>query len=244
MSSENGWIPWDERENIQKYVVVKYSMGLDYNDSPIEICDYYYLGNIPNEYVAEFEKEIDDPREDLCIKTIEQLNEQEINQALRFFVLHKDDKKGAGVYLWNLKRTYEKADKLKYELFCNNKQSTLESVPDVSDSPAVPASAPADKDLPADKTAKPERQKATKEDIQNAIAELQKYFRSNNTDYMQKTIIKHLEEKLGIVFDLSPRTKLGKCYAVLYYDKTGTPPRNWTVSKILDVKKELGKKVS
>ena len=155
MSNENGWIPWDERKDVQKYVVVEYSMGLDYNDTPIEIYDYFYLGNIPNEYIEEFKKDVEEER-DYFLRSIEQLNEQEINQALRFFVLHKDDKEGAGVYFWNLKRTYEKADKFKYELFCNNNQSTLESVPDVSDSPAVPASASADNDSPADKTVKSE----------------------------------------------------------------------------------------
>ncbi len=157
MSSENGWIPWDERKDVQKYVVIVLDSVDFYTNPPTEYYSYYFIGSIPKEYVADFEKEIDDPRWDLCIKSFELLNEQEKNQALRFFMLHKDDKEGAGVYLWNLKRTYEKADKLKYELFCNNKQSTLESVPVVSDSPAVPASAPAVSDSPADnKPVKPE----------------------------------------------------------------------------------------
>ena len=221
MSSENSWIPWDEREDVQKYVVEEYSNGMDCYGDFIEICDYYYLGNIPNEYIEEFKKEVEENNEGYCFLTsIEQLKEQEINQALRFFVLHKDDKKGPAVYWWNLKKTYEKADKFKYELFCNNNQSTLESVPVVSDSSTDNISA------------KPKKQKATKKETQDAADLIIKYFDSGKRSFSLATISHYLEKELGQKFDLSSKTLLGKVYAVLYYQKKKIPPRGWTVGKI------------
>lgn len=288
MNSENVWIPWNERtdlnimyfkfeyvihhgkrpkpksyeqvEQIYENYIPAFYRGND-NTPKTLYSRFIFLDRIPQkfkkEFVAEFLKRFEKSLsfgaysafivEQYCrIIEAENLTDDEIFLASKYrssFNLEQD-------YLyktvWETRSYLENSDR-EYYYMTNNlvPVADVPAAPAVSYSPAVPASVPADKDSPAEnKTAKPKKARATENDIQNAIAELIKYFKSNRTDYMQKTIKKHLEEKLRIVFDLSPRTRLGKYYAVLYYDKTGTPPRNWTESKILGVKKELEKKVS
>lgn len=273
MNSENAWIPWNERTDLKiMYFIYEYRVGYGFVYFPKNLPFEEYTPGNNYERIRRFislermpdNKDVKDHFLSNFFKKFEIYRKKEFGGCTRlilesyFYIVtadklssderllaheYKEYVKNENSFLYQtvmeIRNSLEKFDKSESILNSSQTVNISASAP-VADVPA----APADKDSPADKTAKPERQKATEKDIQNAIAELQKYFRSNNIDYMQKTIIRHLKEKLGIVFDLSPRTRLGKYYAVLYYDKTGIPPRNWTESKILDVKKELEKKVS
>lgn len=245
MNSENVWIPWNERTNLNDWVLF---MG-----GVREI--YIYLGCISPEYLAEFEHcfainyqkyikpSIGSKKCCFSLSPFDVYPSDIQDKILLEYHLYKENLLQNSndllfkiyKYWYKQRELFEGLDKVRFERNCHSlfKKDSVLVTNDSSDSPAE------------NLTAKPKRKKATKKETQKAADLIIDYFRNGNHRKFSLLIInKHLEKELGQKFDLSAKTFLGKVYAVLYYQKKKIPPRSWTVGKVEEAEKEVQNKLS
>ncbi|MBQ2620321.1 MAG: hypothetical protein IJF84_03190 [Thermoguttaceae bacterium] len=166
MNSENVWIPWNERTDLNDWVLF---MG-----GVREI--YIYLGCISPEYLAEFEHcfainyqkyikpSIGSKKCCFSLFPFDVYPSDIQDKILLEYHLYKENllQKSNDLlfkiykYWYKQRELFEGLDKVRFERNCHSlfKNDSALVTNDCSDSPAVPASVPADKDSPADKTAK------------------------------------------------------------------------------------------
>ena len=87
---------------------------------------------------------------------------------------------------------------------------------------------------------KEERHKSTADDIQEAMRLLKERLKDSKTpDWEIPTIEQYLKDKMGYCPEISPKTKLGKYWAILYSHRKRTLPKKWDVDMVKKAKKEL-----
>lgn len=134
MSSESGWIPWDEREGVKKYVV---KVGIEYDDDDNEIYTFSYIGAIPDVYIKEFKEfvvEASDDEIDLLgydLILFEDLNEQDKKEALECYIQNKYEIAGDPFRIFKI--ALEQKDKDFFDLLHKQK------VPSNNIAPTVPS---------------------------------------------------------------------------------------------------------
>ncbi len=84
------------------------------------------------------------------------------------------------------------------------------------------------------------RRKSTADDIQNAMWLLKERLEnSKTTDWEISTIELYLKSEMEYSPTISPKTKLGKYWAILYNHRKKTPPKKWKEDMVTKARKEL-----
>lgn len=84
------------------------------------------------------------------------------------------------------------------------------------------------------------KHKSTADDIQKAMRLLKKRLEDSKTpDWEIPTIKQYLKDKMGYCPEISPKTKLGKYWAILYSHRKKTSPKKWKEDMVIKARKEL-----
>lgn len=227
----------------------------------------YILGKVPNEY---FDKIIDRAWEKIAssfisnieIKTESQICRNDKEKALRDY----DRRNAESGYLTVLETVqyYQNQDyqiityqnKVLDEISARTStasQPNQEAQPNQERTDAAErtqpraASSSNEKEQPkqtragADSSEQQTRKKAKEKDVQEAMELLRKRAETPNIkDWEKGTIILFLSSK-GYNLELSKKTKIGKCWAIIYEQKTGAPPSHWYQSDIQKARDDLAR---
>lgn len=228
----NNWISWSEQEQLPEYYLMYVQSS---KPACYERIDVVLLGRMPEQLQDDFLKYLKDnipSLKDLRLFTWNSLEyfpnrKKEVFRALKLPCLVKK-------HITRVFQNYENEKKEIFILDCNAKYSG--SITSSTQSDSAPASGTVDDKGTKPKEGKQRGGRLFNEEVLEVCNEIKRIISSTKTkDISQESVILKLKEKFGKRYDLSPKTKAGKMYAVAYYKKFNKPPVHWKEYKVKEL---------
>lgn len=246
---------WNDRADLETVVLmVQWQTTIDgknYSDKVI----YNFIGKVPGTFYQRFIDEFvnnwySDNRERLKKEGI-YLGSADIiplskveNEAKRTIICDNysrniSNPKSIESFLLGIKNRLEKAESNGDFISKNQTQTRTPANP----AQTKPAPANQAQTVPAESVpeSKPKRKKASENDVLEAMDLLKARAETPNIkDWEKGTITLYLRSK-GYNLELAKKTKIGKYWAIIYEQKTGTPPPHWRYSDIQKARDDLSR---